>query len=153
MCYKSVNKRRTYAAAAQICLKLDGILAQPTCPQQNSFIRNSVGLPKNSGTWIGLNDKQDEGSFEWENGDQLSGWTNWARGRPKNPRRGNRTDCVVIKVNGQWEDIKCQKTRRFVCEMEAVSIQASHSVPVYNNAKHHQEQLMHNSMHKKEEDK
>lgn len=53
--------------------------------------------------WIGFNDEQVEGTFEWYDQSQIT-YTNWAGGEPN--QAGNE-DCVQIYPNGQWNDLEC----------------------------------------------
>lgn len=53
--------------------------------------------------WIGFNDEQVEGTFEWYDQSPVT-YTNWAGGEPN--QNGNE-DCVQIYPNGQWNDLNC----------------------------------------------
>lgn len=63
-------------------------------------------------TWIGLNDIDDEGYFEWLDGEPLD-YTNWNDGEPNND---GDEDCGEIYESGFWNDLNCTNELAFVCE-------------------------------------
>ena len=67
--------------------------------------------------WIGLSDKQEEGSFVWESGLQLSATivAHWNPGMPDN--HGGNEHCGVIYQKGLG-DVSCSSNYPFVCQKE-----------------------------------
>lgn len=53
--------------------------------------------------WLGFNDEQVEGTFEWYDQSPIT-YTNWAAGEPN--QSGNE-DCTQIYPTGQWNDLDC----------------------------------------------
>src|SRR5690606_38171668 len=74
--------------------------------------------------WLGLSDLDQEGTFVWEDGSELSdaGYASWTQGDPTVTVDEN---CVWRVANG-WQDIACNTIRTFVCEAD---IAASESLP------------------------
>ena len=71
--------------------------------------------PNLAAVYIGYNDLNVEDSFEWVDGSQ-STYTNWDIGHPFNFEN---SDCVSMKkLNGAWEDQKCQTELAFVCSSD-----------------------------------
>ena len=71
-------------------------------------------------TWIGFNDMDVDGTFEWIDGtrNDVYNYTNWASGEPNNV--GGNEDCGQIWYNGNnkfgtWNDESCGSTMSFVC--------------------------------------
>ena len=67
--------------------------------------------------WIGLSDEQEEGSFVWESGLQLSATiaAHWNPGMPDN--HGGNEHCGVIYQKGLG-DVSCSSNYPFVCQKE-----------------------------------
>ena len=82
--------------------------------EENLFIYETL-LTFNGGRWwIGLNDQDQEGVWEWTNGESFD-FSSWGNGEPNNS--GNE-DCVELNRFGDetWNDIACNQSLRFICE-------------------------------------
>uniref|UniRef100_A0A669BZR7 C-type lectin domain-containing protein n=1 Tax=Oreochromis niloticus TaxID=8128 RepID=A0A669BZR7_ORENI len=72
-------------------------------------------------TWIGLNDKEEEGRWKWVDGTPLTSLTFWSPRQPDNggedPQWGEE-DCVHIRTDGNtlWNDRSCRNSFPWVCE-------------------------------------
>jgi len=68
--------------------------------------------------WIGLNDQQVEGTFEWVDGDPMN-YTNWMVGEPN--AASTSEDCVhiwkmdALSIGGQWNDNECTYQLSYIC--------------------------------------
>ena len=62
-----------------------------------------------SGVWIGLNDRDSEGNFEWlGTGEPLGEWNNWREDHPRSTPEGDDYDCVVMGAGRrQWKNVDC----------------------------------------------
>ncbi|CAG2209120.1 CD206 [Mytilus edulis] len=66
-------------------------------------------------TWLGLNELQQPGKYEWSAGQNVLDYINWASHEPNNAFGGER--CVIIEaVNGYWKDDNCNNRFGFVCK-------------------------------------
>ena len=93
---------------------------------ENDFLKSTFMTYSPSTTyWIGLNDVENEGVFQWSDGSSLNSYSNWFRNNPDN-FFGNE-DCVVIKMgsfiwgmlnfdNAQWNDDNCDVAYGFICK-------------------------------------
>jgi hypothetical protein len=62
--------------------------------------------------WIGLNDRSDEGRFEWDG--SSSNFRRWRRGEPDNNRD---EDCVRMRwETGDWETRDCSDNEVILCQ-------------------------------------
>ena len=69
--------------------------------------------------WLGLDDKQEESTFTWADGDTLAAgeWNSWNDGEPNNWGPGE--DCVELRGSAGkagWNDIGCAESFTFVCQ-------------------------------------
>ena len=76
-------------------------------------------------SWIGLNDREKEGVFQWGiNTNVSTDYVNWHTTFPKQPNGGTSENCVelipAIKFNrrwdGKWNDYSCSLTNSFICQ-------------------------------------
>jgi hypothetical protein len=95
--YCSTNTAN-WANANQICQDNGGFLACINSQEENAYLANLLTLQS---AWIGLNDSNNDGQFEWGCGDPLD-YTNWYPGQPNNYNGSQ--DCVEMLNNGQWND-------------------------------------------------
>ncbi|XP_047456152.1 CD209 antigen-like protein A [Mugil cephalus] len=71
-------------------------------------------------TWIGLNDKEEEGTWKWIDGTPVT-LNHWDLKQPDNgnnlPELGEE-DCVhlIAVENSHWNDISCSKSLPWICE-------------------------------------
>ena len=89
-------------------------LATISSQAENDFVY-SLTDAEHPWVWIGLNDVDTEGVFEWASGETLT-FTDWA-GEPNNL---NNEDCARIEGSG-WNDAYCwfvDSRTAFVCESE-----------------------------------
>ena len=63
--------------------------------------------------WLGLNDRESEGSFVWVDG-STPGYVNWAPGEPNDA--GGNEDCAHLWVDGSWNDLHCDFLMGMLCE-------------------------------------
>uniref|UniRef100_A0A4W6G286 C-type lectin domain-containing protein n=1 Tax=Lates calcarifer TaxID=8187 RepID=A0A4W6G286_LATCA len=73
-------------------------------------------------TWIGLNDRDNEGNWKWIDGAPLI-LAYWMRGQPDsgngNPQWGEE-DCAHLqahmKTDQNWNDVRCDASKQWICE-------------------------------------
>jgi len=63
--------------------------------------------------WIGLDDRETEGTWVWSNGDEFE-YQNWGRGEPNN--WGGNEDCVASYKSGKWNDENCDGHYKYICK-------------------------------------
>lgn len=82
----------------------------------NNFLRNRI----DTNSWIGLNDKNEEGRYRWVHEDMiLQGYTNWDT--PSLSLFASENDCAFMlkttgATNGKWTNTNCDDRMSFVCE-------------------------------------
>ena len=113
-CYKFVQKHANWSVANNSCGPKEH-LASITSIGEEEFLANIIRARNNSALmnmWIGLNDIQKEGTFQWSDQAPID-FIYWNDGEPNN-NRGE--DCVEL-VNGQyWNDRKCKTSLPYICK-------------------------------------
>ncbi|NNE14965.1 MAG: HYR domain-containing protein [Saprospiraceae bacterium] len=96
--YYCSTQPKEWNTAQQTCINNGGHLAVINSAEENNFLANILTLQS---AWIGCSDAQNEGTFEWVNGDALN-YTNWYPGQPNDYNYNQ--DYVELLNNGQWND-------------------------------------------------
>jgi hypothetical protein len=110
-CYFYVATPFEWSAARLFCQTQGAHLVTYASQDENNAVRGR--LPITSDLWIGLDDRDDEGTFEWVTGEPLV-FVNFESGQPS----GN-GDCVEQDgMTGQWNDTECNENQPFICERE-----------------------------------
>ncbi len=102
--------------AREVCLSVGYDLVAIGGPDENEWLHDTAALLTTRSWWTGLNDRDDEGTFTWVSGEAVD-WTNWDDGEPNDWGRGE--DCMAIHSasNDEWNDLDCEDTERFICEV------------------------------------
>ncbi|XP_071962907.1 macrophage mannose receptor 1-like [Antedon mediterranea] len=109
-CYKIGSRRRSWANARSNCLALGANLVVVRNQAENDFLYNM-----RSDLWIGLSDVESESDFTWVS-TECSQYDNFEAAEPNND--GGNEDCVELyTTSGKWNDIPCNSTRAYVCEI------------------------------------
>ena len=66
--------------------------------------------------WIGLNDVEEEGKYEWSDGSNYI-YNNWKKGDPNNYKN---EDCIIVDPSMKWYDYGCQYKEYFICKNDIV---------------------------------
>ncbi|CAH1224628.1 ADAMTS9 [Branchiostoma lanceolatum] len=113
-CYKGFAEPKTYDDARQRCAADGGLLAMPTDRATNRFISNL----HRASSWLGLTDANSEGRWVFEDGQTLksSGFANWGRHEPNNAD-GNEDCAEVLSTRSLWNDVPCNSTKGFTCQI------------------------------------
>ena len=97
-----------------------GHLATITSQAENDFLRNFIAV--NELAWIGLTDKDTEGTFEWVTGEEVT-YTNWNSGEPNNGGNEDYAEFVGFfgAQQGTWNDLSNDSGggRFYIVEYEA----------------------------------
>ena len=90
----------SWTNAKSLCQNNGGHLAVINDADENSFVSNFMMA---SSAWIGGHDYNNEGSFEWINGDPMN-YTNWQYGQPNDYGYYGEDYMRIMKSSGEWTD-------------------------------------------------
>ena len=93
-----------------------GDLASITSQQENDFL--FLRTPYSAvNCWIGLTDVNNNGVFQWIDGEQFN-YNNWAGNAPNSDPSA---DCAQSNINGmdEWENLRCRNlTKCYICKRD-----------------------------------
>ncbi|XP_041356441.1 perlucin-like [Gigantopelta aegis] len=110
---------RSWDEGKAYCLNMTSYLVIITSAQEDKFIREYLlQNAANSGYWIGANDQQVEGNFQWMStgSHKPVNYTNWYPDQPNNGKGEH--NCVELRQQHgfRWNDWFCSDRRGFICE-------------------------------------
>jgi hypothetical protein len=79
---------------------------------ENGFVRQQADAAGGGDWWTGMNDRDDEGEWEWVSGSS-AGYRNWGDREPNNFAN---EDCGSMRPDARWNDSDCGSALRFACE-------------------------------------
>ena len=107
--YHYIDERKTWQDAQSYCREHHSDLATISNMEDNNIALKSK---TNSSAWIGLNYNNTQGAWRWSDSSNAS-FYNWNNGEPN--RDG---DCVEMRWDGSWNDLRCHHKRPFICHGE-----------------------------------
>ncbi|XP_019639719.1 PREDICTED: C-type lectin domain family 3 member A homolog [Branchiostoma belcheri] len=114
------RSRRNYRKARADCVSRSSgrgaTLALIKDADTQGFVEQYLRTVRAQGDyWIGLDDRQIEGRYVWNDGTVL-GYRNWAR----TPRRRRGKDCAGVMASGKWDVYRCRQRKAYICQMPQV---------------------------------
>ena len=93
-----------------------GKLFEPRDLATNDLVTNYAKGIKNAVFFLGINDIDIEGTFQYTTGGNLV-FTNWQVGQPDN--YGGAQDCGMIwyASGWKWDDVQCDSKQASICEI------------------------------------
>ena len=116
-CYRvfEVSTPINWLDAQSSCAIWGGDLTSITTERENNYLYTIIPDTESSG-WIGLNDRDVEGTYTWIDG---TGFTQPTFGTALSNNEAN--DCVRIVSNRDWESVSCTSTlSSFICRASSV---------------------------------
>ena len=107
-----------WLGAQSSCTIWGGDLTSITTERENNYL-NTIITSSVGNCWIGLNDRDIEGTYTWIDGTTVS-YTNWTN----TPSDDTNSNCVQINNagNGMWESVSCDMTlNAFMCKRDSSS--------------------------------
>lgn len=114
LCFETIP----WTDARQACMEKGGKLASfhefELFLHMNFIMMEYLGVEL---SWIGLNDREVEGEFVWEDGTPVN-FTHWGHEAPTEGPEAEDRDCVVGAVWGWW-DAPCAAEFGYICKLTA----------------------------------
>ncbi|XP_043832102.1 C-type lectin domain family 17, member A [Dromiciops gliroides] len=109
-CYFFSTMTKSWDAANIFCIENYSHLVIISSTEEQNFLikaRNSIRT-----YWLGLTDREVEGVWQWLDGSSIT-LSFWKLGEPNNMRN---EDCVIMLLDGQWNDAYCDLNTYWICE-------------------------------------
>jgi hypothetical protein len=109
--------RKNFEDAESFCAGKGGKLYEPRNANMMNDVSNQAKAKGIGDFWLGIHDKNEEGTFVYVSDDSPIELNNWNNAEPND--YGNGEDCVAVYGNGKWNDLPCQTHERsIVCVRE-----------------------------------
>ncbi|XP_077970618.1 uncharacterized protein LOC120334842 [Styela clava] len=125
------DTRKYYEEAKAACESLKGYLAKVDNQRMTYVINATFELVGSINSYfIGGNDRALEGDWKWQDGTDMimsgqNGYQNWKSGQP-NDYSDDGEDCLMVgRDSYQWVDSPCHEQIFYICQSDAISIDAS----------------------------
>ncbi|XP_038058027.1 macrophage mannose receptor 1-like [Patiria miniata] len=114
--FSSPQEGATWLMAHSECENIGASLASFHHPNEEQHIVNSFAPTSAQGFWIALNDRRNEGGYEWSDGSVVQ-YTNWHTGQPDD--NGRREECVQTYLSNTtgWFDARCEQPLNYICKI------------------------------------
>ncbi|XP_075943318.1 FRAS1-related extracellular matrix protein 1a [Anarhichas minor] len=116
-CYSlSTEHKVTWSTANRACReRYKGTLASVLSKVEMDWLWD---FSRRKPFWIGLNDRDGRGHWEWASGEPVS-YTNWRKTPPRSKMKENKK-CVLVWRRAKWQirDCKTSRVHRFVCSIK-----------------------------------
>ena len=110
-CYLQMKDTKlNWKDAEKKCQETDSHLALVKTGLINDAVQSMV--MGGTGAWIGLSDKQTEGTWKFADGKKLGDWNKWKEGSPDG---GEEENCAVMSQDGTWDDKNCTMEFNVIC--------------------------------------
>lgn len=131
-CFKRFDEKKSWEDAMAACKENSAHLTKIESKEENAFLLKTFLqiLPGEvmKEAWIGLTDKEKEGTFVWTDGTDPE-YTNWADKQPND--EDEEQDCGEIANGvfwpggppqiGVWNDFQCGNELMYICKKNALS--------------------------------
>ncbi|XP_039374314.1 C-type lectin domain family 4 member F-like [Mauremys reevesii] len=117
--YYFSQEKKPWDEAEQFCVSQDSHLTSVSSQEQEFLSKETQG----EAHWIGLNDRETEGSWRWADGTEYRADASrgfWAQNEPDNydPKKDGGEDCVHTEPRKRnlWNDANCTQPFRWICK-------------------------------------
>lgn len=103
--YYLLTPNQTWTAAEAEAVALGGHLVTINDQAEQDWVWSTFGIPSQRWLWIGINDVNQEGIFEWVSGEPIT-FTYWTPGEPNDFPPGEDFGEMDAFKGGKWNDLQ-----------------------------------------------
>ncbi|KAK0140964.1 Macrophage mannose receptor 1 [Merluccius polli] len=108
--YHYIDKKMSWQDAQSYCRERHSDLATISNSRDNNIALKSKTNSAENYVWIGLNNNNTQGAWRWSEDSSNASFYNWNKGEPN-----VNSDCVEMRRDGRWYDVKCHHKLPFIC--------------------------------------
>ncbi|XP_078333621.1 perlucin-like protein isoform X2 [Crassostrea virginica] len=120
-CYYFGTKKATWPEAEAYCWSMNARLVEIETEAESNYLEYQLRAiyqhdhDHEAAYWLGGNDIEMEGLFNWVKSGKYVTYTDWTPGQPDN---ANDEDCMELRgvFYYHWNDFQCNVPQRFICE-------------------------------------
>ncbi|XP_069125989.1 C-type lectin domain family 17, member A-like [Argopecten irradians] len=118
ICFKIVNRRRSWNEAKDACIKDEGRLLVLSNTNQVNAIRKAMRSASIRFVFVGLTDAATEGRWIWVDGSRLDRhiWSKVALNNYDDYPGDTDADCAVLSSSNTLMDMHCNNSFPYICE-------------------------------------
>ncbi|XP_034003324.1 CD209 antigen-like protein A [Trematomus bernacchii] len=112
-CYLFSTEKASWEQSRQDCRAEGAHLVIVDSEEEQEFITRMI----KENTWIGLSDREEEGTWKWVDGSPLNlNLTFWSPGQPDNFDEEDCAEIWSIDHSQSWNDKACKNDQHWICE-------------------------------------
>ncbi|CAL8383296.1 unnamed protein product [Boreogadus saida] len=104
--YLISTTKKNWTASREDCLQRNADLVVINSREEHGFVSRLMGP-----SWLGLSDRETEGTLKWVDGTPMT--SSWRHVKPRDD--GGARDCVVAGEDG-WSEEPCDRLHHWICE-------------------------------------
>ncbi|XP_075886997.1 CD209 antigen-like isoform X2 [Nelusetta ayraudi] len=118
-CYSLSTQALSWEKAREFCIKEGANLVTIDNAEEQEFVSEKI----TGDTWIGLNDREEEGTWKWAMDNSPLIHPFWSENQPDNGGQNQgwgEEDCVHLQLwSKKWNDLRCNYSTNCMCEKMA----------------------------------
>ncbi|XP_061172826.1 macrophage mannose receptor 1-like isoform X2 [Saccostrea echinata] len=126
-CYKVIQDKSSWTQARSYCQGIGADLASIHSDTESRQLHSLIRWSTSQDFWIGLNDREKEGDWQWSDGTPLD-YTKWLTSQPDN-WQGKENCATYRRYNRGFNDLVCSSRLPFICKVEKGVLVRGHFQP------------------------
>ncbi|XP_060570032.1 collectin-10-like isoform X2 [Ruditapes philippinarum] len=115
------KNEKSWDDGKEYCKSIGGDLAVVNTNVSYDAVKNLTDLNDATVTWLGANDRENEGVWIWSDGKRVNdGFKKWHLPNPDNAGAGRGEDCLSMLRRREWNDAECHMLYWSICEIKII---------------------------------